>query len=245
MVCIYRFIDDWHHFVVDDQFTARQFMKRGISMKPSHLLVWIALLLIGVSIVACTPEEDTGPLPTQPFELVDGPNTVPDATADTSVEITSTPASATNTPQGPRALPPTWTATATFSINIPPTETFAPTVDIGATWMAASPVPEATSNPGCLTFNLDASRTVNMITLGNSPTLAWTAATGAVLYRVYVYDETGQRQLHEELVEATTVTVNKDVFPAIGIYVWTVAPLDPFGIQMCIELGDAIIVERG
>lgn len=215
-------------------------------MKPKHTLVWIALLLIGVGLVACTTEEDTGPLPTQPFEVIDNQGVVPaDATTDTSVDTPPTPAPATNTPQGPRPLPPTWTPIPTISIVIPPTETFAPTADIGATWIASSPVPEATSNPGCLTFNLDPSRTVNTITLGNPPTLAWTAATGAVLYRVYVYDISGQNQLHEELIETTTITVNPDVFTSVGAYVWTVAPLDPFGIQMCIELGDAVIVERG
>ncbi|MCU0481148.1 MAG: hypothetical protein MUE54_08045 [Anaerolineae bacterium] len=214
-------------------------------MKSTRTLVWIALLLIGTGLVGCTTEEDTGPLPTQPFEVIDSPVIAPDTTSDVVVDMTATPASATNTPQGPQPLPPTWTATATFSIVIPPTLTLAPTVDIGATMLASSPVPEATSNPGCLTFNLDPARTVNTVTLGNSPTLAWTAATGAVLYRVYVYDISGQNQLHEELVETTTITVNPDVFRAAGTYVWTVAPLDPFGIQMCIELGDAINIVRG
>jgi len=215
-------------------------------MKSTHRFVWIALLLIGLGLVACTTTEDTGPLPTQPFEAVENTVIEADTTADTTTtDATPTVALPTNTPQGPRPLPPTWTPTPTFSISIPPTETLAPTLDAGATWIASSPVPEATANPGCVTFNLDPSRTINTITLGNSPTLAWTAATGAVLYRVYVYNADGQIQLHEELVETTTITVNPDVFREEGTYVWTVAPLDPFGIQMCIELGDAVFVSRG
>ena len=212
-------------------------------MKSTNRFVWIALLLIGFNLVACTTTEDTGPLPTQPFEAVENPNVETNTTPDVPSDATPTVALPTNTPQGPRPLPPTWTPTPTFSIPIPPTETLAPTLDAGATWIASSPVPEATANPGCVTFNLDPSRTINTITLGNSPTLAWTAATGAVLYRVYVYNANGQIQLHEELVETTTITVNPDVFREEGTYVWTVAPLDPFGIQMCIELGDAVIVE--
>ncbi|MCL4255957.1 MAG: hypothetical protein KJ043_19525 [Anaerolineae bacterium] len=209
--------------------------------------LWIGLLLI-IGMVACTPTEDeNSPLPTQPFEQVEQPDVNPNADTTQAVDVSpqdSTPITpvvlVSPTTSGPRPLPPTWTP-------IPPTATptLEPTLDVGGTWLAATVPPEATLNPGCTTFNLDPLRTQNTVVLGQAPILAWTPATGAVLYRVYVYDETGGIELHEELVQETTVTINPDVFRRDGVYVWTVAPLDPFGIQMCIELGDAIIVERG
>ncbi len=211
-----------------------------------HYSLWIGLLLI-IGMVACTSTEDDSPLPTQAFEQVEQPNV--NLNTNVTEIVTESPQDPTPitpvvlvspTASGPRPLPPTWTP-------IPPTipPTLKPTLDVGGTWMASTPIPEATLNPGCTTFNLDPSRTQSVITLGQAPILAWLPATGAVLYRVYVYDETGGLQLHEELVEGTTISVNPDVFRRAGVYIWTVAPLDPFGIQMCIELGDAIIVERG
>lgn len=213
-----------------------------------HTFIWIFGLLLMLVLIACTANEDeNSPLPTQPFqpvEQVENPDVVNNTTITEQIVVEQTPITPivliSPTPAGPRPLPPTWTPTVPA-----PTATLVPTLDVGGTWLASTPPPQATVNPACVTFNLDPSRTVNTIRVGQSPILAWTPATGAVLYRVYIYNEAGTVELHQELVETTTVTINPDVFRRDGVYVWTVAPLDPFGIQMCIELGDAVIVQRG
>jgi len=210
-------------------------------MRPTIKFLWIAILLIGGVMSACTPTDDeNSPLPSQEFQTLENPVVATDLPAEPTAD--TQPVQPTATSQGARPLPPTWTPT--FEPRIAPTDTLAPTLDSIGTWEASSPVPPATVNPGCLTFNLDPVRTVNTIRVGESPILAWKPATGATLYRVYVFDDSGRQQLHEELLEGTTVTVNRDVFPVVGTYVWTVAPLDAFGIQMCTELGDGIVVSR-
>ena len=212
-------------------------------MKRINKFLWITLFIISVGLIgACTPtEDDNSPLPTQPFQPVD--NALVETSLPTNESAGETPVTpvilATATNSGPRPLPPTWTP-----LPPTPTETLAPTLDAGATWMVATSAPPATINPGCTVFNLNPSATISTVPLGQSPTLAWTAATGAVLYRVYVYNELGNMQLHEELVEGTSVVINPDVFRTQNTYVWTVAPLDAFGIQMCTELGDAITITR-
>lgn len=154
--------------------------------------------------------------------------------------VTATPdmemASATPEPVLPtptrRPLPPTWTPAAGPPQGAGPTTTFVP----------VTPLPTPTARTECLEFQADYQRTGDTFTLGTSPTIYWTAITGAS-YRVEILDPQGivvhvgiaPAGSNSYSVPAEVFQVDERLFAAgtVAVYTWRLLALDTAGNQMC------------
>jgi hypothetical protein len=195
-------------------------------MKKSLMIV--ILLAAMLVTAACGSGSEATPAPTQ---------TQIEATAEVQADSTSTPTAGMTPTISLLAptLPASWTPTGTQT----PTETPTPTP-------SPAPVVVATANPACEPFRVDFEITQREINLGETLTVGWTPVEGAGLYRVFVYDITLQDlRLKEELLDSNFLayTFAQDVFPRAGRYGWEVQPLDAVGIQMCLGVGEGVIIE--
>jgi hypothetical protein len=195
-------------------------------MKKSPLIV---ILLVGVLINAACGSGSEATLSPTPAQA--------EVTAEAQSDFTSTPTAESPPTFSLRAptLPASWTPTGTQTPTETPTLTPSP-----------EPVVVATANPACEPFRVDFEITQREINLGETLTVGWTPVEGAGLYRVFVYDITLQDlRLKEELLESNALayTFAQDVFPRAGRYGWEVQPLDTVGIQMCLGVGEGVIIE--
>jgi len=195
---------------------------------------WIKLLLFllvlsGV-LVACDGGEENA-LPTR-VELEAEQPAATEAPSNDTQEVASTPTPETINSQGRPTLPPSWTPTDA------PTET--PT----ATATFTLPPPPTVSE-ACSTFRIDREQSTSEFQIGESPVIAWTAVEGAGAYRVRIVNELETPLTDDPPVVVDTVfTIEGEVFPGPGRYIWTVEPLDQNGIQMCTGLGDGFIIRE-
>jgi hypothetical protein len=182
----------------------------------------IGVLCVVLLLAACGQSEPERELPTLiPLEMND----------ESDQEPTPTPPAATATPRTRPTLPPSWTPTPQ------PTATPGP-----PTATPGLPIPQAqidTILEACSVFGPDLVNSDERISVGDSPTVAWTSVEGATLYRLYVFDEAGN-QLHLWIGAETSYTIPADVITREIRYGWEVHPLDADGIQMCYGRGGLI-----
>jgi hypothetical protein len=183
----------------------------------------IAVLCVALFLAACGQSEPERELPTLiPLD---------EATEGTIQQLTPTPPAATATPRTRPTLPPSWTPTPQSSPTPQP-----------STATPAPPIPEAqidAISEACSVFGPDVANSDDRITVGESPTVAWTPVEGATLYRLYVFDEAGN-QLHLWIGAETAYTISADILTREIRYGWEVQPLDAAGIQMCHGRGGLI-----
>lgn len=134
------------------------------------------------------------------------------------------------TPLEARAtLPPTWTPV------ILPTETatvFAPTQDLTATAILMTP-----TQPGCINFGEDGSRSVPEFTLGERPVVFWLPVDGATEYELRVYDAADDRTIYQSVEATLQHTLPAELFVMDGSYYWLVRPIDTDGMPVCPSAG--------
>lgn len=194
----------------------------------------IIVLLLVMILAACGSSNDDGDetpaLPTR-FEVA----TATVEATEAPVEEASSEPVASNTPLPRPTLPPTWTpeaeATATIT-QLPPTATaFIPSGDT------------TSQSEACLNYRVDFDVATREFRLGSSPTIAWTPVEGVGLYRIYVIDEF-ENQIYFDLVTETTVVIPAETFTYVGLFGWSVEPLDTVGVQMCTARGGEFTATR-
>lgn len=171
-----------------------------------------------LALAACQPQQQT--LPT----LESLPTAIP-TTAVPTVDATIAP----TVPRARPTLPPTFTPTATETETATPT----PTLAITPTFFN----PPVELPPGCETFLVDdASRSIRF-NLGESPTVSWAAATGAIRYRLTLAELTGRILTDTIYIAETTYTFPGELFEQGRFYGWDVYPINEAGDQMCFIQG--------
>lgn len=155
----------------------------------------------------------------------------PEAATSTPGLEAASPTPALPTPTR-RPLPPTWTPAAGPPQGAGPTTTFVP----------VTPPPTPTTRSECLEFRADYQRIGDTFTLGESPTIYWTAV-GSASYRIEILDPQGM-VVHVGIapVGSSSYSVPAEVFQvderlfaagAVAVYTWRLLVLDTAGNQMC------------
>lgn len=155
---------------------------------------------------------------------------------------TLTEISATRTPLPPTAtLPPTWTPAPTVTPEVVNTENSQQAQDVtpvsgSDTGVIQSIRSTITPLAVCDTFGEDTTRNQRNFTVGAPVQVAWTAVSGATLYRIQLFNSEGA-ELKLEFVPETSYTFTADLFSSSVVYGWQVTPLDPYSVQMCAAFG--------
>jgi hypothetical protein len=127
-------------------------------------------------------------------------------------------------------LPPTWTP------DLQPTPTITPflTLTPDGTLDALRALP---TFPACGGFVVDFSRTAQVYRHQQPVTVAWGAAAGVDIYRVTLFDISGE-VIFADATRDTTFTFPGNLFSFGNFYGWEVRPFDSTGIQYCMPIGD-------
>jgi hypothetical protein len=181
-----------------------------------------------LALAACQPQQQPTATPTA---------VVPTVTPTVAGEATATPTPAA--PVARNTLPPPFTPTQ----SEPATPTVTETPPVTATFFD----PVVTLPAGCETFLVsDASRSIRF-NLGESPTVSWSGAAGAVRYRLKLVETTG-RILDENIyIAETSYTFPAELFGRGRFYGWEVYPINEAGDQMCFIQGGELtpVVQPG
>jgi hypothetical protein len=184
------------------------------------MLRLVMTILVLAVLVGCTgqnvPPTVTPPLPTLAGQ----------AEATAQPDVTSDPAQLVRP-----TLPPTWTPEAFDA-----TPTFVPFVTLtpDGTLDALRALPTLA---GCGGFVVDYARTPQIYQHQQSLTVYWGAATGAAVYRVSLFDTTGQL-IFGDTTRETSYTFPGNLFVYGNFYGWDVRPNDSAGIQFCMPIGE-------
>jgi hypothetical protein len=115
--------------------------------------------------------------------------------------------------------------------------------------------PTATIPAGCADFDADYDRIGETFGLGDPVTLYWTAAAGALGYRIEIYDTDGEA-LHVEHLggSATSYAIPAEVLevPELALQIndvvlfgWELTPIDAQRVQFCPPVGGELIAIEG
>ena len=196
-------------------------------MRKSGLLL-VAVVLI-IMLAAC----NTGGEPELPtlasIDDGDTPPLAPTETATEQVVDDPTPTAEGVLRERP-TLPPTWT---------PPAPTSTPEPVPAQPTNVPTPIEERSD--ACDRFVVDRANSVQSISAGDSPTVAWTRldATEVRLYRLTVVDEAGVER-YQRLVEDVSHTIPAGVLTDAVLYGWEVLPLDELGQPICASRGGVL-----
>ncbi len=180
--------------------------------------VWLLIVIVG-AMTGCAGQEAATNTPAPP--------------AQENATLVPTEGAATDAPTLVRpTLPPTWTP------GIQPTPTLAPFVTLtpDGTLDALRALP---TFPACGSFVVDLSRTPQVFAHQQPLTVVWGAAAGADVYRVSLFDVSGQT-VFVDTTRDTSYTFPGSLFFFGGYYGWEVRPFDSVGIQFCMPIGDDV-----
>lgn len=178
-----------------------------------HLLT--ALLMAGAMLmVACGSTSQTPATQTPPTL----------ASESTPIRPQSEPSASPLVPDARPTLPPEWTNTPAPSPT-PPEPT--------ATRVPPTPVP---TREVCGAFTIDYARSTQTFSVGEQPTVYWSAVDTAARYRVLIIDANGNELYFGYTVE-TSFAFPPELFSSRERYGWEVYPEDSLSQQMCFRIG--------